>query len=133
MHRALVPSLLRLRMVLLRLLRATQDILRKVRATPVILNDSERPVFPIQSKQSRSFERFTKGTFAAVRTIRSRTNRVRVVVSLLTTPKPAEELEGLVHGCTKLPSESDVPVYKRPLFWGAGAGIVFAILQWIFW
>ena len=58
---------------------------------------------------------------------------VTVVVSLLTKPKPAEELEGLVYGRTKQPSEGNVPLYQRPLFWGAGAGIVFAILQWVFW
>jgi SSS family solute:Na+ symporter len=58
---------------------------------------------------------------------------VTVVVSLLTKPKPVEELTGLVRGCTKVPSDSDVPFYLRPLYWGVGAGIVFAILQWIFW
>jgi SSS family solute:Na+ symporter len=58
---------------------------------------------------------------------------VTVVVSLVTRPKPVEELDGLVYGCTRLPSERAMPLYKRPVFWGVGAGIVFAILQWIFW
>jgi SSS family solute:Na+ symporter len=58
---------------------------------------------------------------------------VTVAVSLVTTPKPLEELKGLVYGFTTLPSEDKVPLYKRPVFWGAGVGIVFAILQWIFW
>ncbi len=58
---------------------------------------------------------------------------VTVVVSLLSKPKPAEELEGLVYGRTKQASEGDVPLYQRPIFWGAGAGVVFAVLQWIFW
>jgi SSS family solute:Na+ symporter len=58
---------------------------------------------------------------------------VTVVVSLVTRPKPVEELEGLVYGFTKLPGEGDIPLYKRPLFWGVGVGIVFVILQWIFW
>ena len=58
---------------------------------------------------------------------------VTVVVSLLTKPKAAEELEGLAYGRTKIPSDGDVPWYQRPLLWGAGAGVVFAVLQWIFW
>jgi SSS family solute:Na+ symporter len=58
---------------------------------------------------------------------------VTVVVSLVTKPKPVEELDGLVWGCTKLPSERVLPLYQRPVFWGAGALIVFAILQWLFW
>jgi SSS family solute:Na+ symporter len=58
---------------------------------------------------------------------------VTVVVSLLTKPKPGEELEGLVYGRTKIPSDGNLLWYQRPLFWGAGAGVVFAILQWIFW
>ncbi len=58
---------------------------------------------------------------------------VTVLVSLFTEPKPARELNGLVYGHTEIPSEGDMPFYKRPLFLGAGVGIVFAILQWIFW
>jgi len=58
---------------------------------------------------------------------------VTVVVSLFTEPKPLNELSGLVYGCTDTPSEGDMPFWKRPWFWGLGVGIVFAILQWIFW
>jgi SSS family solute:Na+ symporter len=58
---------------------------------------------------------------------------VTVIVSLLSKPKSAEELKGLVRGLTEIPSESGMPFYKRPLFWGAGLGVLFAILQWIFW
>jgi SSS family solute:Na+ symporter len=58
---------------------------------------------------------------------------VTVVVSLVTKPKTDEELRGLVHGLADLPSEGSLPLYKRPLFWGIGVGLVFAILQWIFW
>jgi len=58
---------------------------------------------------------------------------VTVAVSLLTKPKPAEELKGLVYGYTEIPSEGDLPFYMRSLFWGAGAGVVFVILQWLFW
>ena len=58
---------------------------------------------------------------------------VTVVVSLLTKPKPDKELEGLVYGLTKIPSEGEYPFYKRSIFW---AGVVFAIfiaLNIIFW
>ena len=58
---------------------------------------------------------------------------VTVVVSLLTKPKTAEELEGLVWAHTKQPKETGVPFYYRPVFWAVGSGVVFAILQWIFW
>jgi solute:Na+ symporter, SSS family len=58
---------------------------------------------------------------------------VTVVVSLLTKPKPIEELEGITYGRTKIPEDGDVPWYQRPLLWGAGAGVVFVILQWVFW
>ncbi len=58
---------------------------------------------------------------------------VTIVVSYLTTPRPEAELNGLVRGCTVLPSEGDLPLVKRPIFW---AGIVFAVLlalNIIFW
>src|SRR5271168_5164631 len=42
---------------------------------------------------------------------------VTVVVSYMTRPKPYSELTGLVYGYTELPSESDVPIYQRPVFW----------------
>ncbi len=58
---------------------------------------------------------------------------VTIVVSYLTAPRPETELVGLVRGCTEIPSEGDLPFYKRPIFW---AGIVFAVLialNIIFW
>jgi len=58
---------------------------------------------------------------------------VIVVVSLLTRPKPVEELAGLVYGCTDIPSEGHLPVFKRPVFWAAISFAIFALLQWIFW
>jgi len=58
---------------------------------------------------------------------------VTIIVSLFTKPKTAEELQGLVRGYTDIPSESDMSLYKRPLFWGIVLGVLFAILQWIFW
>lgn len=58
---------------------------------------------------------------------------VTTVVSLFTTPKPVKELTGLVYGCTEIPGDGDIPLYKRPIFWAVGVGIFFGILQWIFW
>ena len=58
---------------------------------------------------------------------------VIVGVSFLTTPKPVEELSGLVYGCTEIPSEGHVPLLKRPIFWAAISFAIFVLLQWIFW
>jgi SSS family solute:Na+ symporter len=58
---------------------------------------------------------------------------VTVVVSLLTRPKPVEELTGLVYGCTELPSEGHLPIWKRPIFWAVVSAALFLVLQWIFW
>jgi SSS family solute:Na+ symporter len=58
---------------------------------------------------------------------------VTVVVSLLTRPKPVEELNGLVYGCTELPSEGHLPLWKRPIFWAVISAAAFVILQVVFW
>jgi SSS family solute:Na+ symporter len=58
---------------------------------------------------------------------------VTVAVSLFTQPRPVEELTGLVYGCTQLPTESQVPLWQRPVFWAAISLALFLILQWIFW
>jgi solute:Na+ symporter, SSS family len=58
---------------------------------------------------------------------------VTVVVSYLTKPKLESELVGLVYGATAIPSEAEVPWYKRPTFWALAMGIVFVVLNIIFW
>ncbi len=58
---------------------------------------------------------------------------VTVVVSLLTTPKTDAELKGLVYGATDIPSESQVALYQRPIFWGVIVAAAFAIINVIFW
>jgi SSS family solute:Na+ symporter len=58
---------------------------------------------------------------------------VTVAVSYVTKPKPVEELTGLVYGCTELPGEGHLPLWKRPIFWAAISAVLFLILQWIFW
>ena len=58
---------------------------------------------------------------------------VTVVVSLCTKPKPESELVGLVRGYTDIPSERDIPLMKRPIFWAAVVAIVFVVVNIIFW
>ena len=58
---------------------------------------------------------------------------VTVVVSLLTRPKAEAEMEGLVYGLTKLPSEAHLPLWKRPIFWAAAVAAVFVVLNVAFW
>jgi len=58
---------------------------------------------------------------------------VTVVVSLVTRPKPEAELLGLVYGATDIPSEGELPIYQRPIFWAGVVAIVFVILNIIFW
>jgi solute:Na+ symporter, SSS family len=58
---------------------------------------------------------------------------VTVVISLMTTPKPASELNGLVYGCTEIPSEGHLPLYQRPIFWATIVAIIFVILNIVFW
>jgi SSS family solute:Na+ symporter len=58
---------------------------------------------------------------------------VTVGVSLLTEPKPEAELKNLVYGCTDLPSEGNLPLYRRPIFWAAVVCVVFIALNVVFW
>jgi SSS family solute:Na+ symporter len=58
---------------------------------------------------------------------------VTVVVSLLTKPKPDSELVGLVRGVTEIPSESDMPLVERPIFWAGVVFVVFIFLNILFW
>lgn len=58
---------------------------------------------------------------------------VTVVVSLMTKPKSDAELKDLVYGLTPIPKQEHVTIFHSPLFWGAVVGIVFLVLQIIFW
>ena len=58
---------------------------------------------------------------------------VTVVVSLLTKPKPESELTNLVYGCTVIPSEGNLPVWPRPIFWAGIVAAAFIALNIIFW
>jgi SSS family solute:Na+ symporter len=58
---------------------------------------------------------------------------VTVVVSLATKPKPDSELNGLVYGATAIPREEHVSIFHRPAFWAIVVGVVFVILNIIYW
>ena len=58
---------------------------------------------------------------------------VTVLVSMATRPKPVAELVGLVYGVTEIPSEDQVAIYHRPVFWAVVVAIVFVVLNIIFW
>jgi SSS family solute:Na+ symporter len=58
---------------------------------------------------------------------------VTVVVSCLTRPLPEAQLKGLVYGCTEVPSEGHLPLWRRPLFWAGVVAVVFVALNIIFW
>ena len=58
---------------------------------------------------------------------------VTVVVSMLTTPKSDSELNGLVYGVTEIPTESYVTVFHRPWFWAALVGVLFVVVNVVFW
>ncbi len=57
---------------------------------------------------------------------------VTVAISLLTTPAPYATLNGLVYGCTAVPSQGRYPLVQQPIFWAAAAAVVFLWLQWLF-
>jgi solute:Na+ symporter, SSS family len=58
---------------------------------------------------------------------------VTVVVSLMTKPKPESELVGLVYGATPIPSEGNLSLFQKPIFWAGVSAALLLILQWIFW
>ena len=58
---------------------------------------------------------------------------VTVVISYMTEPKPDSELKDVVYGLTPIPKIEHVPMFHRPIFWGAVVAIAFVILQIIFW
>jgi solute:Na+ symporter, SSS family len=58
---------------------------------------------------------------------------VTVLVTLVTRPRPDEELRGLVYSLTDVAQEEHTSLLQRPAFWGAIALSVFGILQIIFW
>jgi SSS family solute:Na+ symporter len=58
---------------------------------------------------------------------------VTVVISMLTKPKSDSELNGLVYGVTEIPTESYVTVFHRPWFWAAVVGVLYVVVNVVFW
>jgi SSS family solute:Na+ symporter len=58
---------------------------------------------------------------------------VTIVVSMLTKPKPDAELANLVYGLTPIPKTEHASLFHRPVFWAIVVGVIFVILQIIFW
>ena len=58
---------------------------------------------------------------------------VTVVVSLMTRPRPIEELNGLVYGATTMPVEKPVSVWHQPWLWATIAACLFFALNIYFW
>src|SRR6267378_2996214 len=58
---------------------------------------------------------------------------VTVLVTLVTKPRPDEELKGLVYALTEVAQEGHTSFLRRPLFWGITALVILAVLQIIFW
>ncbi len=58
---------------------------------------------------------------------------VTIAVSLVTRPDLTRNLSGVVYSETVLPSEADLPLTKRPIFWAGVVIVVFVILNIIFW
>ena len=58
---------------------------------------------------------------------------VTVLVTMVTKPKPDQELVGLVYSLTPLAKEEHASMFHRPAFWGAVALVALVVLQIIFW
>ena len=58
---------------------------------------------------------------------------VTVLVTVVTKPRPDEELKGLVYALTEVAQEEHTSFLHRPLFWGMAALAVLVVLQIIFW
>ncbi|NLP11788.1 Na+/galactose cotransporter, partial [bacterium] len=58
---------------------------------------------------------------------------VTVAVSLITKPKPREELMGLVKGLTTIEKEKNLPFYKKPEVMALLAILLFVLLNVYFW
>ncbi|MGC2195983.1 MAG: sodium:solute symporter family protein [Terriglobales bacterium] len=58
---------------------------------------------------------------------------VTVLVTLVTQPRPDEELRGLVYSLTDVAHEEHTGWLHRPIVWGVAALAVFLVFQIIFW
>ena len=56
-----------------------------------------------------------------------------VLVSLVTKPKPEEELKGLVYSLTEMPKSADLPWYQRASTLGLALVLITILLNWLFY
>ncbi len=56
-----------------------------------------------------------------------------LLISFVTKPKSDEELKGLVKGLTPTPDETEVPLFKRPVFWAGVSLVTVVALNIYFW
>jgi hypothetical protein len=54
-------------------------------------------------------------------------------VSLVTRPKDASELQGLVYGMAGIPVSAETPLYKPPGFWAGVVAVTLIVLNIMFW
>ena len=58
---------------------------------------------------------------------------VTIAVSLLTRPRPDEEMKGLVYSLTPIPKDADEPWHRRPAALGAVVLVAALALNFLFW
>lgn len=58
---------------------------------------------------------------------------VTVLVTMVTKPRPDQELVGLVYALTDVPKEEHASLFHKPVFWGAVAMAILVALQIILW
>ena len=58
---------------------------------------------------------------------------VTVLVTLVTKPRPDQELRGLVYSLTDVAKEEHASLFHKPVFWGMVSLGVLLVLQFIFW
>lgn len=58
---------------------------------------------------------------------------VTIALSLVTKPKPEEELKGLVYGLTELPAQGRFPIFQRPITWAAVVAVAFVAVNLLLW
>ena len=58
---------------------------------------------------------------------------VTVIVSYCTQPTPEAQLNGLVYGCTVIPSDGSTRLYQKPIFWAIVVATVLFILNLWVW
>src|SRR5215468_2960028 len=58
---------------------------------------------------------------------------VTILITMVTRPRPDEELRGLVYSLTDVAKEEHASMFHKPVFWGMLALSVLVILQIIFW